>query len=319
MQPAVRRIILAPMEGVLDYAVRNILTNLNQMDYCVTEFVRVTNHRLSKRTFYRLCPELNQQGKTSANTPVRIQLLGQSPQCMADNAAHAVELGSFGIDVNCGCPAKTVVGNQGGAYLLKDPALIYQITMQIRQAIPLGTPLSVKIRLGWDDKSCCHEIAHAIEQAGADEIVIHGRTKEEGYQADKIDWLTIGQISQQLNIPVIANGEIVSKVTAQQCMMQSHTSDIMLARGILSYPNLANMIRFGDAPLPWHDIVGMLQRYANTSIDYLGENKPLYHSARIKQWLSYLKQSYPEATILLQKIRQLRTQDEMIKGLALTD
>lgn len=316
MPISIKQLILAPMEGVLDYTVRDLLTTINHFDYCVTEFVRVTHHRLSAKTFYRLCPELYHQGKTASGTPVRIQLLGQSPLLMAENAQLAVQLGSYGIDINCGCPAKTVVGHQGGAYLLKTPEIIYQITQQVRKAIGEEQPLSVKIRLGFDDKSHCFEIADAVQQGGAGEIVIHGRTKLDGYQADKIDWLTIGNITDKLTIPVIANGEIFTPKDAERCQKQSHTDRMMLGRGILSRPNLANMIRYHDDPLTWPQVLGLLQRYASS--EALTEQAPLkalYHSGRIKQWLSYLKTNYPQAQALLQQIRTLKTQQQIIHGL----
>lgn len=304
----INRIILAPMEGVLDYHVRQILTEINEFNYCVTEFIRVTHHKLSNQTFYRFCPELYHGGKTISGTPVRIQLLGQSPQWMAENAAKAIELGSYGVDINFGCPAKTVVGSQGGAYLLQYPEQIFNIVSQVRQAIAATDTLSVKIRLGWDDKSYCYEIANAIQLAGANEIVIHGRTKIDGYRSDKIDWQTIGKIKKKLNIPVIANGEIFSIDNAQSCITQSLTTDIMLGRGILNTPNLANVIRFRQLALPWNQVMQILIRYATTPID---DAKPLYHSARIKQWLAYLRQQYPQALALLQSIRIFKTQKEV--------
>ncbi|OCG07418.1 tRNA dihydrouridine synthase DusC [Gilliamella sp. wkB178] len=305
---SLERIILAPMEGVLDYHVRQILTEINQFDYCVTEFIRVTHHKLSQRTFYRLCPELYNQGKTKSGTPVRVQLLGQSPEWMAENAVRAIELGSFGVDINFGCPAKTVVGSQGGAFLLKHPDQIFNIVKQVRRAITNTNILSVKIRLGWDDKSLCFEIADAIQLAGANEIVIHGRTKQDGYKADKIDWHTIGLIKHRLSIPVIANGEIFSVLDAQNCINQSQTNHIMLGRGILNIPNLANMVRFSQPALNWQAVMQILMRYATTPIANV---KPLYHSARIKQWLIYLKQYYAQASELLQDIRMLKSQQEI--------
>ena len=117
-------------------------------------------------------------------------------------------MGSWGVDLNCGCPSPTVNGHGGGVTLLKDPELIYQAAKAIRAAVPATLPTSVKVRLGWDDRYLAFEIADAEQQAGAAEIIIHGRTNEEGYQSEKIDWLTIGRIRQKLAIPVIANGEI---------------------------------------------------------------------------------------------------------------
>ncbi|MCX8579935.1 tRNA dihydrouridine(16) synthase DusC [Gilliamella sp. B2717] len=306
------RIILAPMEGVLDYHVRQILTEINALDYCVTEFVRITHHKLSNRTFYRLCPELHHGGNTASGTPVRVQILGQSPEWMAENAVKAIELGSHGVDINFGCPAKTVVGSHGGAYLLQYPDQIFNIVKQVRQAMGTSEILSVKIRLGWADKSYCYEIADAIALAGANELVIHGRTKADGYQADKIDWQTIGNIKQRVDIPIIANGEIFSTQNAQDCVRQSQTSDIMLGRGILTVPNLANIIRFNEAPLSWQNVLNILMRYATTTIE---DVKPLYHSARIKQWLAYFRQYYAPASDLLSQIRTLKTQKEISEHL----
>ena len=159
-------------------------------------------------------------------------------------------------------------------------------------------------------------IADAVEQGGASEIVIHGRTKVDGYQPDKIDWLTIGKIKNRLTIPVIANGEIMSRQSAQQCIAQSQTTNIMLGRGILTIPNLGNVIRNEEFPLSWDEVLLLLQQYAQSdSVDESVSHKPLYFSSRIKQWLSYLKQHYSQAHQLLQQIRTLKTQQDIIDGL----
>ena len=101
------RVILAPMQGVLDPLVRQLLTEVNDYDLCISEFVRVVDQRLPAKVFYRLCPELHQHGFTPSGTPVRVQLLGQHPQWLAENAELAIQLGSHGVDLNCGCPSKT--------------------------------------------------------------------------------------------------------------------------------------------------------------------------------------------------------------------
>ena len=108
------RVLLAPMEGVLDSLVRELLTEVNDYDLCVTEFLRVVDMLLPVKSFFRLCPELHNQSRTSSGTLVRIQLLGQYPEWLAENAARAVELGSYGVDLNCGCPSKLVNGALGG-------------------------------------------------------------------------------------------------------------------------------------------------------------------------------------------------------------
>ncbi|CCK15162.1 tRNA-dihydrouridine synthase C [Cronobacter universalis NCTC 9529] len=102
------RVLLAPMEGVLDSLVRELLTSVNDYDLCITEFLRVVDSLLPVKSFYKLCPELRNESRTPSGTRVRVQLLGQHPQWLAENAARAVELGSWGVDLNCGCPSKLV-------------------------------------------------------------------------------------------------------------------------------------------------------------------------------------------------------------------
>ncbi|MDL4793207.1 tRNA dihydrouridine(16) synthase DusC, partial [Klebsiella pneumoniae] len=201
------RVLLAPMEGVLDSLVRELLTEVNDYDLCITEFLRVVDQLLPVKSFYRLCPELHHQSRTPSGTRVRVQLLGQYPEWLAENAARAVALGSWGVDLNCGCPSKLVNGSGGGATLLKDPELIYRGAKAMREAVPEHLPVTVKVRLGWDSGERRFEIADAVQQAGASELVVHGRTKEDGYKAERINWQAIGEIRQRLTIPVVANGE----------------------------------------------------------------------------------------------------------------
>ncbi|HDL8736471.1 TPA: tRNA dihydrouridine(16) synthase DusC [Yersinia enterocolitica] len=298
------RVILAPMEGVLDSLVRELLSEVNDYDLCITEFLRVVDQLLPTKSFYRLCPELHQQSRTSSGTQVRIQLLGQYPQWLAENAARAVELGSYGVDLNCGCPSKLVNGSGGGATLLKDPELIYRAAKAMREAVPAHFPVTVKIRLGWDSGDRQFEIADAVQQAGATELAVHGRTKEDGYQAERINWQAIGEIRQRLTIPVIANGEIWDYQSAQECMKVTGCDAVMLGRGALNVPNLSRVVKYNESRMPWPEVVKLLQKYVQ--LEKQGDTG-LYHVARIKQWLGYLRKEYTEATDLFSEIRALKT------------
>ncbi|MHA3698392.1 tRNA dihydrouridine(16) synthase DusC [Yersinia enterocolitica] len=307
------RVILAPMEGVLDSLVRELLSEVNDYDLCITEFLRVVDQLLPTKSFYRLCPELHQQSRTSSGTQVRIQLLGQYPQWLAENAARAVELGSYGVDLNCGCPSKLVNGSGGGATLLKDPELIYQGAKAMRKAVPAHLPVTVKIRLGWDSGERQFEIADAVQQAGATELAVHGRTKEDGYQAERINWQAIGEIRQRLAIPVIANGEIWDYQSAQECMKVTGCDAVMLGRGALNVPNLSRVVKYNEPRMPWLEVVTLLQKYVQ--LEKQGDTG-LYHVARIKQWLGYLRKEYTEATDLFSEIRALKTSKDI--ALAIT-
>ncbi|CRY24159.1 tRNA dihydrouridine(16) synthase DusC [Yersinia enterocolitica] len=307
------RVILAPMEGVLDSLVRELLSEVNDYDLCITEFLRVVDQLLPTKSFYRLCPELHQQSRTSSGTQVRIQLLGQYPQWLAENAARAVELGSYGVDLNCGCPSKLVNGSGGGATLLKDPELIYRGAKAMREAVPAHLPVTVKIRLGWDSGDRQFEIADAVQQAGATELAVHGRTKEDGYQAERINWQAIGEIRQRLTIPVIANGEIWDYQSAQECMKVTGCDAVMLGRGALNVPNLSRVVKYNEPCMPWPEVVKLLQKYVQ--LEKQGDTG-LYHVARIKQWLGYLRKEYTEATDLFSEIRALKTSKDI--ALAIT-
>lgn len=299
------RVLLAPMEGVLDSLLRDLLTEVNDYDLCITEFLRVVDSLLPVKSFYRLCPELHHRSQTPCGTPVRIQLLGQHPQWLAENAARAVELGSWGVDFNCGCPSRMVNGSGGGAMLLKDPELIYRATKAMRGAVADNLPLTVKIRLGWDSDARRFEIADAVEQGGASELVVHGRTKTEAYQAASINWHAIGEIRQRLSIPVIANGEIRDWQSAENCRAVTGCDAVMVGRGALNVPNLSQVIKQNAPPMPWPQVLALLQKYLH--LQKPGDNG-MYHVARIKQWLGYLRQAYQQAQILFGEIRSLKTQ-----------
>src|SRR5690606_8342958 len=123
---------LAPMEGVVDWVMRDFLTQIGGIDHCVTEFIRIIDQVYPDHVFYKYCPELKTDSKTLAGTPVFVQLLGGQPMPLAENAVKAVSLGAAGIDLNFGCPAKTVNRHDGGATLLQFPNRIYDIIKTVR-------------------------------------------------------------------------------------------------------------------------------------------------------------------------------------------
>ncbi|WP_117234431.1 tRNA dihydrouridine(16) synthase DusC [Vibrio maerlii] len=297
------RVILGPMEGVLDHLMREILTEINDYDLCVTEFVRVVDQLLPPHVFQRICPELNQGSQTMAGVPVHVQLLGQHPQWMAENAVQAASLGAKGIDLNFGCPAKAVNKSNGGASLLKEPELIYQVVKSCREAVPAHIPVSAKIRLGWEDPEECFEIVDAIEQAKADELTVHARTKTGGYKASEIKWDYINQIRQKTSLPLIANGEIWNYQDGQNCIAATGIDSLMVCRGAFNVPNLGNVVKHNHAPMPWEDVLRLLLRYSEFEIE---GDKGLYYPNRVKQWFVYLRKEYPEAEEIFREIRTFK-------------
>ncbi|MDE1242173.1 tRNA dihydrouridine(16) synthase DusC [Vibrio aestuarianus] len=298
------RVILGPMEGVLDHLMRELLTQINDYDLCVTEFVRVIDQLLPDHVFYRLCPELENDSCTQSGVPVHVQLLGQEANWMAENAVRAASLGARGIDLNFGCPARLVNRSKGGAALLQHPELIYQVVKTCRDAVPDHIPVSAKIRLGWEDPNACFEIVDAIEQAGANELTVHARTKAGGYKASEIKWDYINQIRQKTSIPLIANGEIWSYADGQACIETTGVDSLMVCRGAFNVPNLGNVVKHNHKVMPWHDVVDLMLRYSQYEIK---GDKGLYYPNRVKQWFAYLRQQYPQANELFREIRTFNT------------
>ena len=303
------------MEGVVDHTFREMLTSIGNIDRCVTEFVRVTNHRLPARVFYRFCPELHTGGKTSNGTPVYLQLLGGNADTMAENANHAASLGAPGIDLNFGCPAKQVNRSDGGSVILKEPGRVFDIVSRVRAAVPKPVPVTAKIRLGFNDRSLLSDICQAVFAANANELVIHARTKEDGYKPPAF-WEALADIQAISPIPIIANGEIWSVADYHSCVSQSACEDIMLGRGILSRPDLATQIKSDGAskPLDWLEIIGLLKTFAAVTEDHY-ERKHVGN--RVKQWLAYLRRNYPQAGQLFEQVKRLRWPEEIATAIQL--
>ncbi|WP_046006389.1 tRNA-dihydrouridine synthase [Pseudoalteromonas rubra] len=307
------KLFLAPMEGVVDFKMRELLTDLGGFDMCVTEFIRVVDLTLPRRVFIRYCPELLNGGLTRAGTPVRIQLLGQVPHVLAANARKAVKLGSHGVDLNFGCPAKTVNKSKGGAVLLKEPEQIYQIIRAVREAVPQEHEVSAKIRLGFDDDSNSTEIVDAVQSAGASSLVIHARTKRDGYKPPAY-WEKIPPLLERLTIPVVANGEIWQVEDAMRCRQRSGCNNLMLGRGALATPDLAAKIKAHVAgedyqPLVWQKVVYHILHSSMHQDESMSEK---YFSSRTKQWLGYLKLQYPQAHELFEKVKRLKRTHEVV-------
>lgn len=305
------RIILAPMEGVVDYTMRDILTRLGGFDRCVTEFVRITEQKLPARVFYRYCPELRSGGKTPSGTPVYVQLLGGNPEYMALNAQTAERVGALGIDLNFGCPSKTVNRNDGGSTLLREPERVHNIVRAVREVVSPAIPVTAKIRLGFDDASLLMDIATGVEVAGATELCIHARTRKDGYKPPAY-WDQLAQVRKVLRIPVIVNGDIWSPDDAWQAQQESGCIDLMLGRGSLCRPDLAPAIRAihrGEdyVALSWDEVRLMIVEYIPT----IPLDRPKFAPNRVKQWLNYLRRQYPEAEVLFQHLKRLKTLTEI--------
>ena len=268
------QIALAPMEGLVDEILRDVLTRVGAIDWCVTEFIRVSERLLPLSTFEKLAPELASGACTAAGTPLRVQLLGSDPACLADNAAFACTLGAPVIDLNFGCPAKTVNRSRGGAVLLKEPELLHRILCEVRRATPA-------------------------------QIVVHARTKVEGYKPPA-HWEWVARVQEVVKVPVFANGEVWDLDDWRRCREISGVEDIMLGRGLVSRPDLAVQIAAARAgnevvPMTWLQLQPMLREFWRQVRDKMTGRCA---TGRLKQWLAMLSRNYPEAMLLFHEVRR---------------
>jgi len=308
------RVILAPMEGLADDVLRAVLTAAGGYDWCVTEFVRVTTTVLPHSCFTRLSPELNNDSRTASGTPVRIQLLGADPDMMAKNAAHLALLDPAGIDLNFGCPTPLVNRNRGGAALLDDPELLRRIAGAVRQAVPQAIPVSAKMRLGTEDTDRALDCALALEAGGVQELVVHARTRADGYRP-LVRWHWIAHIREAVRLPVIANGEVWNLADYRAIRAATGCADVMLGRGAVADPLLARRIRDGDTDDEAHDTDADWEALKNMIAEYWARVQlkvtPQQSPGRLKQWLGMMRRGYPQAALLYRTIRELRHADEV--------
>jgi tRNA-dihydrouridine synthase C len=290
LDPAVPAVILAPMEGVTDAPMRALQGATGAFTFAVSEFLRIAHSVPPKHVFYRHVPELQFGARTPTGLPVQVQLLGGNAGRMAEAAAVAHELGATAIDINFGCPARTVNRHDGGATLLQYPKRIREIVAALRAALPREVPVSAKLRLGWDSIDSIDANADMAAEGGASWLTIHARTRTQGY-APPVYWSPIGRVRERLGIPVVANGDIWTVEGFRECREQTGCRHFMLGRGALANPGLAHQVAVqlglvsGDAPDAVTDWPTRLERLAAlTAATYdSGTNRTLH---RMKQWLN---------------------------------
>lgn len=293
LNPERPALILAPMEGVTDAAMRALQGEIGAFTFAVSEFLRVSQDVPGRRMFLRHIPELQCGAVTPTGLPVGVQILGGDAANMAAAARVAWRIGAKAIDINFGCPAPTVNKHDGGATLLKYPTRIREIVAAIRAAVPIETPVSAKLRLGWDTLDAIDENAAMAAEGGASWITIHGRTRVAGY-APPAYWKPIGRVRAALRIPVVANGDIFSLEDFRRCREETGCIHFMLGRAALAVPGLAREIAkdlgipaerpspVSLDPVDWSLLLGRLLHWFR----HYDAFAPRHNTMRMKQWLN---------------------------------
>lgn len=305
-------IILAPMEGLVDAPLRDILTRIGGIDRCVSEFIRVTEGQLNIGSIRRIVPESLQDWKTATGVPVHPQLLGSDPHWLGHNAALLAELGAPAVDLNFGCPAKTVNRHRGGATLLREPDTLYHIVAAVRAALPAQIPVTAKMRLGYSDTSQTLDCASALAAAGAAEIAVHARTKMDGYKPPA-HWEWLARVREAVKVPVIANGDVTDVADYQRIRQVSGCQQVMIGRGLVARPDLGRSIQLmqqgaAEQAMTWAELQPWLVDFYSQVRSRVADR---HAPGRLKQWLGFLARNYPEAQGLFDQVRRQTCADTL--------
>ncbi len=220
-------VIQSPLAGVTDKIFRKFIRRWAPESLLFTEMINATSLNLGYGV-----EKINQISNEEG--PIGIQLFDNRPNSVADAAKESESLGAYIIDINMGCPVKKIAKKGGGSALIKDPYLAVELVKRISQAVKI--PVSVKTRIGWSDKDKnIKEFLLRLQDAGANMFTIHGRTREQGFNG-KADWQFIRKLKEELEIPVIANGDIYNVKDAIECLKITKADGIMIGRGVLGAP-----------------------------------------------------------------------------------
>lgn len=227
------RVLQSPLSGVTDKIFRHLVRRYAPHSMMYTEMVHAAGvcHVDTLPQIMEVDPDEH---------PISIQLFDCRPDFLAEAAKRAVEEGADTIDINMGCPVNKITRKGGGSSLLKDPDMAVKLVETVVEAA--SVPVSVKTRIGWDDAHInAVEFARRMEDAGAQMLTLHGRTRAQGYTGIA-QWNWIGRVKAALSIPVIANGDINSVDAAIRCLEETEADGVMCSRGTLGYPFLVGEI-----------------------------------------------------------------------------
>lgn len=251
-------VYLAPMAGVTDKPFRQMVRRFGSQTL-FSEMVGV-------ETLLRGHPVTRKMMQIADEENLIVQLVGSNPLHLAEAAKIVQDAGAIGVDINMGCPVKKLISNCSGASLMKYSDRAAEIIEKVSAAVSI--PVSAKIRLGWDSAHInAVEFSKRLEGAGAERLTVHGRTKDQGYSG-LADWNQIAAVKRAVSIPVIANGDIVDRASAEQALNITEADGLMIGRGALGKPWILTEIETGIRPD--FDLSEIINTHLDALLSYYG-------------------------------------------------
>lgn len=301
-------VALAPMAGVADRAFREICKEMGAA-YVVSEMVS------SKGVSYKNERSTELMEVSEIEHPCAVQLFGSEPETMAQAAKTAVRFKPDVLDINMGCPAPKISGNGNGCALMKTPKLCGEIVRAVVNAVDI--PVTIKIRKGFDDESLnALEVARYCVDNGASAVTIHGRTAKQMYKP-YADWEIIAKLKQELDVPVIGNGDVTDAKTAFEMLRQTGCDMVMVGRAALGNPWIFKQINEyvlnnkNVIPLPTADErLLVMQRHIKKICEYKGEKIGMKEA---RKHIAYYLKGFHGAAAFRNEAGRLCTYDDLLR------
>lgn len=299
------------MAGYTDSPLRQICRQMGA-DFVITELVSVEGIVHTRKSKLRLSKTFELMNFNAKERPILVQLFGADPEIMKEAAQIvAEELKPDGININMGCPAHKVVCNGKGSALMKNPTLAAEIV----KSATLGSklPVSVKTRLGWEDESHLLKFAKAIEEAGADCLMIHGRTYKQGFSGTA-NWAPIYVVKSTLKIPVFGNGDIWSLSDFKENI--GNLDGVLIGRGAVTNPwmfaEIKQYLENKTLPVPtkeygWDDKLAFLKTYTDLKFKHKGE----HGIVELRKFVLSLLKGFEGAAEVRKKATEIKTIDDV--------
>jgi nifR3 family TIM-barrel protein len=291
-------LLLAPMEGVGDRCFRKAMASIGGFDEAVTDFLRVPANAHIESLAKKYEP------LETSPIPLAVQLMGSDPELLAAMAVAMQKKGAPRIDLNCGCPSNTVTGKGAGSSLLKDPEFLHENAQALVRAV--STPVTLKMRSGYEDTSLFQENLLAAQGSGVKYITLHPRTKVDGY-GPPAKWEYIAKAKDLLKIPVVGNGDILEVKDALAMLKQTGCDALMIGRGSIINPFIFHQIRAHFHGTEFQPKWGDLLTYFSVYLEEIEDEVPQkVRVSKLKQLMSFQFKGNADLLELRQTILRLQ-------------
>lgn len=301
------RVSLAPMAGITDYVLRSLIRE--QSETCI-----LTTEMISSEALHNV-KETDMTKRDDNHSPIIYQLSGHKPELMAEGAKYLESMADV-IDINMGCPVNKVVKGQDGSALMRNPSLAYDIVQAVKESVSI--PVSVKFRLGYTQQEMNFvPFGQYMQEAGAEFITLHGRTRNQMYSG-KADWKKIRELKNNVDIPVFANGDVVSVETAAECLEESGADGVAIGRGALGDVTLISRIEHylntGEKlpPPPLSKKIETMKKHLDMEIALRGEKVGLKF---VRKFYPFYISGVPNAAKYRSKLVVMEDYNEIIEAL----